>query len=238
MRVLLYGKFAKDIEQLVNTLGFEIITDNPEVLICYGGDGTLLSAERNFPLIPKLPIRNSAICVKCPNHKEKVLLQKLKEHKLQLKEHIKIEASFSGEKVLAINDIVIRNKAAIHAIRFEILNPNIEINERLIIGDGIVVSTPFGSTGYFKSITRQTFNSGFGLAFNNPTNSIDPVIFQEKDQFKFKLVRGLADLTFDNGHSTAPVAEGEEVTFRISSKKAQIYELESLRCKDCKRKFR
>ena len=238
MKVLLYGKFAHDIEGLVNSLGFEIVTDNPEVIICYGGDGTLLSAERNFPGIPKLPIRNSKICVKCVNHDEKTLLQKLKEQKLALKEHVKIEASFSGETVLAINDVVIRNKAAIHAIRFEILNNNLEINEKLIIGDGIVVSTPFGSTGYFKSITRQSFDKGFGLAFNNPTDPIEPIIFDGNDQFKFKLIRGLADLTFDNGHSTAPVSEAEEVSFRISSKKAQIYELDSLRCTDCKRKFR
>lgn len=238
MKVLLYGKFASDIKTLVENTGFDIVTEDPDVIICYGGDGTLLSAERNFPSIPKLPIRNSKVCIKCLNHDEKKLLEKLKTGKLKLKQHLKIEASFSGETVMAINDIVIRNKEAIHAIRFEILNTNLEINGRLIIGDGIVVSTPFGSTGYFKSITRKTFKNGFAIAFNNCTDDIKPVFFSEKDKFKFKLIRGLASLTFDNGHSITQVPEGEDVSFKIARKGANIYELESLRCSDCKRTLR
>ncbi len=238
MRVLLYGKFAKDIEGLVKSSGFEIVQDNPDVIITYGGDGTLLSAERNHPGIPKLPIRNSKVCIKCPNHDEKTLLEKLKTGELQLEQHPKLEASFTGETVYAINDIVIRNKEAIHAIRFEIFNPKLEINEKLIIGDGIVAATTFGSSAYFKSITRKTFDKGFALAFNNPTEPLEPIFFDEKDSFKFKLLRGLASLTYDNGHSISQVPEGDEVTFKISNKKAQIYKLDSLRCTDCKRTLR
>ena len=238
MQALLYGKFANEIGELVNSLGFEIVKQNPDVIICYGGDGTLLSAERNFPGLPKLPIRNSKVCIKCLNHDEKTILTKLREGKLKLKEYGKIEGNFLGETILAINDIVIRNKEPIHAIRFEVLKQGLAINGQLIIGDGIVVSTPFGSTGYFKSITRKTFGKDFGLAFNNPTEPIEPVFFDQKDKFIFKLIRGLTNLSFDNGHSIYTIPEGEEVLFHLSEKCAQIYELESLRCPDCKRTLR
>ena len=231
MKVLLVGKDAKNIVSLVKQLEFKIVDKNPEVIISHGGDGTLLSSERRYPGIPKLPIRNSAVCKKCSDHKEEVLLKALLQNKLKLREYSKLETIIENQTIHALNDFVIRNKEPMHSIRFRVL-------EKFFIGDGIVVSTPFGSTGYFKSITRLSFDKGFGLAFNNPTDPIKPIIFDGNDQFKFKLIRGLADLTFDNGHSTAPVSEAEEVSFRISSKKAQIYELASLRCTDCKRKFR
>lgn len=238
MKLLLYGKYASDIKELAKSTGFEVVDKNPDVIITYGGDGTLLSAERNYPGIPKLPIRNSKVCVKCINHDEKTILTHLKNGQLELKNHEKIEANFLGETILAINDIVIRNKEAIHAIRFEILNADAKINGKLIIGDGIVVATPFGSTGYFNSITRKTFKEGFGLGFNNSTEEIESVIFKDSDNFVFKLLRGHTSLSFDNGHSVYLIPEGESVQFSLSDKKAQIYELDSLRCTDCKRTLR
>jgi len=36
-----------------------------------------------------------------------------------------------------------------------------------VVGDGILVATPFGSTGYYRSITGGQFTDGLGVAFNN-----------------------------------------------------------------------
>lgn len=229
MKVLLVGKNVKDIEGLVKSLGFEIVTSNPDVIISYGGDGTLLYSERMYPGIPKLPIRDSLICKKCPKHGEKKSLQKLLDNKLKLEEYRKLETTFFYKTLLALNDFVIRNAQPIHTIRFTVT----PLNDKIFIGDGIVLSTPFGSSGYFKSITRQTFEKGFGLAFNNTTEEIDPVFLKDTDIVTFKLVRGAATLSFDNNPDIFNIDEGSEITFKISYKVAKIYELESLRCPDC-----
>ena len=235
MKVLLTGKNSKDIESLVKSLRFEIATSNPDVVISYGGDGTLLYSERMYPGVPKLPIRDSLICKKCPRHGEKDLLQKLLDDKLALKEYKKLETTFFYRTFLALNDFVIRNTQPIHTIRFQTTGI-----DKLLIGDGIVLSTPFGSTGYFKSITGQSFGEslpagrqGFGLAFNNTTEKVTPIFFHDKDQVTFKLVRGSATLSFDNNPDIFNVDEGSEITFRLSDKTAKIYELQSLRCPDC-----
>lgn len=230
MKVLITGKNSKNIEGLAKSLGFEVVTADPEVIISYGGDGTLLYSERMYPEIPKLPIRDSLICIKCPNHDEKFLLKKLLEGKLQLKQYRKLETTVLYQTLYALNDFVIRNITPIHAIRFEILPSN----KKLLIGDGIVVSTPFGSTGYFKSITGQIFEKGWGLAFNNTTSQLAPLFFKEKDTVTFKLVRGGATLSFDNNPNIFNVDEGSELVFKLSDKTAKIYEPESLRCPDCK----
>lgn len=238
MKVDLHGKHSKnmnkfspsEIESLVKSLGFEVVTSKADLIISYGGDGTLLSSERHYPGVPKLPIRNSLFYKKCSKHQEENLLKAVAKNQLQLKEYLKLETKIENHTLLALNDFVVRNKEAVHAIRFQIPS----IDTQLLIGDGIVLSTPFGSTGYFKSITQKTFSKGFGLAFNNTTTKVNPVIFNEGEKVIFKLVRGHAVLTFDNSHSQYTIKEGSELIFKLSSQKAKIYLAESLRCPNCK----
>ena len=246
MKVLITGKNSKDLEPTVKQLGFEVVEENPEVIISYGGDGTLLASERQFPGIPKLPTRNDSVSKKCPEHETEILLKKLTQGQLELKEYSKLEtkidlstSSEQGVKTLfALNDFVIRNKEPMHSIRFTVTShshpvPDTGSINNLLIGDGIVISTPFGSSGYFQSITRQTFEGGLGLAFNNTTEKMEPQFFSENDEIIFKLVRGNATLTSDNSPEIYTIPEGSELTFKLSSEKAKIYELDSLRCPNC-----
>lgn len=230
MKVLITGKNSRNIEGLIKEIGLEVVTADPEVIISYGGDGTLLYSERMYPGVPKLPIRDSLVCIKCPDHDEKLLLKKLLEGKLQLKQYRKLETTVLYQKLYALNDFVIRNASPIHAIRFYV-SP---LKNKLLIGDGIVLATPFGSTAYFKSITGQIFEKGFGLAFNNTTWQLAPLFFKEKDTVIFKLVRGGATLSFDNNPDIFNVDEGSELVFKLSDKTAKIYEPQLLRCPDCK----
>ena len=227
MRVLLSGKNAKNIEGLVKSLGFEIVTADPDIIISYGGDGTLLSSERDYPKIPKLPLRNSQFCHKCANHEDEVVLKKLLKSNLKLKEYRKLETTLLYKTFYALNDFVVRNEHPTHTIRFQI-NAG-----QLLIGDGIVISTPFGSTGYFKSITGKNFEKGFGVAFNNTTENLEPLFLKDKDLLTFKLIRGKATLSFDNNPDIFTIDEGSELIFKLSNQVAKIYEDTSLKCPNC-----
>lgn len=229
MKVLLYGKNSKNRETLVKSLGFTVVTSNPEVIISYGGDGTLFSAERQFPTLPKLPLRNSEAAKKCTEHKDEVMLKKLLKDKLKLKEYKKLETTILYKNFYALNDFVIRNSDPTHSIRFK----TSQTEDRVLIGDGIVVATVFGSTGYFKSITGQAFEKGFGLAFNNITKKIPSIILKEGDNITFSLARGKATLSFDNNPDIFTIDEGSELIFKLSSQVAKIYEPDSLRCPNC-----
>lgn len=236
MRVLLAGKNAEnmnkfspsEIEKLVKDLGFQVVASNPDVILSYGGDGTLLAAERQYPSLPKLPLRNSQFCHKCANHEDEVMLKKLLENDLKLQEYKKLETSILYKTFYALNDFVIRNSDPTHTIRF-----TTSASDQLLIGDGIVIATPFGSTGYFKSITGQTFDKGFGLAFNNTTEKIPPVFFKDSDQVTFSLIRGKATLSMDNNPHIFVIDEGSELVFKLSNQVAKIYEDTSLRCPNC-----
>ncbi|MBI2599710.1 hypothetical protein HYW43_02190 [Candidatus Daviesbacteria bacterium] len=201
MKAFIVGKNAKNIEELVGKLGFEVTNTNPDLIISYGGDGTLVASERQFPGIPKLPIRDSLVCKKCPNHEIGTVLRNFLEGKLKLQEYKKLQTTVLYKSVFALNDFVIRNIKPIHAIRFKISG------SKLYIGDGVVIATPFGSSGYFKSITKKTFEQGFALAFNNTTETINPLYLGENDEVDFMLVRGQASFSFDNSSDIFTIDE-------------------------------
>ncbi len=238
MKVLLAGKNSDAIRGLVESSGLTIVDQNPEVIISFGGDGTLLYSEREYPSIPKLPVRNSQFCHKCPEHDEKVLLEKLHQNKLTLKSYRKLQTEVDGKTLYALNEFSIRNAHPTHAIRFRIHPPlsfprKRESINNLFIGDGIVVSTLFGSTAYFKSITGKTFDTGFGLAFNNTTEIVEPIFLEKNDEIKFELVRNIAQLSSDNNPDIYDLHPGSNLTFNLSDKVTKIYSAESLRCPNC-----
>ncbi len=234
MKMLLFGKNSKNIEELVRENELEIVDSSPDVIISYGGDGTLLSSERKYPGIPKLPIRDSLFCHKCPNHQDAKVLKELTDGKLKLVEYKKLETILLYKNLFALNDFVVRNQDPTHTIRFKVTN------DKLLIGDGVVIATPFGSTGYFKSITGQTFEDGlpagrqgFGLAFNNITEKLAPIFFKNNDQVNFQLIRGKATLSMDNNPDIFIIDEGSELIFKLSDQVARIYQDTSLRCPNC-----
>ena len=137
-----------------------------------------------------------------------------------IKEYTKIEALYKRKKFTATNDFVIRNRTPVHALRFEV-----QVNEKKLpqlIGDGIVVSTCFGSTGYFESITGEKFNKGLGLAFNNTTTNRKHMFLDENSTIKLKIIRHRAHFGVDNDPEIQTISPGETITFRSSKQVAKI----------------
>ena len=69
---------------------------------------------------------------------------------------IKLKATTKQKKIVALNEINIHHKLPTKAIRFYIkFGKNKIIN---LIGDGVIIATPFGSTGYYKSVGGKFFS--------------------------------------------------------------------------------
>ena len=227
MQILLYGRygeFPKELEQVVKNYGFEIIDPaaggmtTPDVVVTYGGDGTLLGAERDWPGIPKLPLKNSDHCHLCYDVSNEQLLKMFVENKLKTVEYFKLEAVVGDKKVIALNDIIIAHKFPNNAIRFNYL--------KNYIGDGLVIATPFGSTGYFYSVTKTAFTTGIGVAFNNIHNAdIREKIIDENEEIKVKILRGPAVLAADNDPNLVDLTPSAEIIIKKSTQTAKILTL-------------
>jgi NAD+ kinase len=229
MRITVVGKVKKDVDKLrkqISVYGYKVAKKGADAVISFGGDGSFLIAERHFPSVPKLIIRDKSICKKCNAGKLKAILNKLVNRQFTIKKYHKMEAEIKRKDKLtrkkAVNDIVVRNKEPYHALRF-ILAVNNRGIDREFIGDGIVVATPFGSTGYFYSITGKSFKKGVGIAFNNVTIKTNPLVLKNP-VVRLKVIRNKAVVCSDNDMDTITIGEGDVVEVRESREMFQIIE--------------
>lgn len=227
MQLKTFSIYAKNPEKgqqvkgQVENQGFDYAETNPDFMITVGGDGTYLEAERIKPGIPKLLVKDSLICFKCHNEPLDEMLAMIQAGKSQFKEIIKLEAIHDKGRLLAVNDIILRNENPIHAIRFKV-SVNQEDVDPTVIGDGVVVATPFGATGYYRSVTRSTFNQGIGVAFNNPTQEKPPLLLDETDELSLEITREVGQLVADNNPRIVTVNPGDKIIIRQASEVGRL----------------
>ena len=221
MKVTIFGRNANSVKPLVAMAGFEITDKDPDFVISYGGDGTHMMAEHTYPGIPKILLKDSLICKKCSPLTNEQVLKKVIDGRYQVENLMKLEVSALGKTLVAMNDVILHNKDSRHAIRY-----NIAINEKSlgkeVIGDGVIVATPFGSTAYYRSITDSYFEVGIGVAFNNSTEQSDHVVLKEDSVITITIARGDAVVYADNQEDEIIVSEKSEITIRKSNEIARI----------------
>lgn len=221
MKVILYGKNATDIIKLVEEAGFDVVEVNPEYVVTYGGDGTLMRAEEIFPGIPKIVLRDSAICKKCSKLSNEEVLRAVKNNQFHIEEQIKLSVVFKGKELIGFNDITVHNADARRGIRYRVSIDDVFM-EKEIIGDGIVVATPFGSTAYYRSITDSYFEVGIGLAFNNSTEQADHIVIKDDSVIELVVTRGPVTVYADNKNETLELKEGDSVVVKKSNQIGRI----------------
>ncbi len=203
------GKSTAKWQRLLKKEGFIPDQKNPDIAFSIGGDGTFLFAERFYPGIPKVLIRESSICKNCNNLPLNEVFKRIRSGDYKIKEFRRLELRIKNKILKASNEINIRNKSLIEAIRFRIDKFNKEF-----VGDGVIISTSFGSGGYFHSITKKRFDSGFGMAWNNSTENIKPVFLDNLD-ITIEITRGKALVAVDNNPKILELKIGDKI--KVSS---------------------
>ena len=219
------------IENELTNYGLKLDKKNPDVVISFGGDGTALYAERSYPGIPRVMIRHSKICEKCTvgKHDFSKALNALKENKYKIIEEMKVEGIVNNDlkkRLIGLNEVSIHNKIPTKSIRFRV-----KINGKIIaeeaIGDGLVVATPYGSTGYFYSISRRKFSKGLGIAFNNTKKRRKSIVVKDNSRIEVKILRNLGLMTADENDKMIPFKAGDKILIRKAKSKARIIDKHS-----------
>ncbi len=222
MKVLVFKTpKSHEIIKTVEAHGFEVVSENPDMVVSYGGDGTLMRSEHMYPGIPKLPLRASAVCKLCSPVSNDEVLEKVKQNRYSIEEFWKLNVVAHGETYVGVNDVIVHNKDPRHAIRYDVAVNNKKILEG-VIGDGVVVATPFGSTGYYRSITDSYFEVGMGLAFNNSTEQSDHIVLKENSVIRITIARGPAIVYVDNRKESIELSDGDFAEIQKSSEVARI----------------
>lgn len=234
MHVALRGRNLNDVTPVLAAFGVKITEANPELVLVHGGDGALLGAEREYPGVPKLPIRDRRTAPLCPNHSYKKIIGNLVDGTLERAELIKLAAKLNGKKLIGMNDVFVHNSNPVSAIRYNVwIDGEPYIHE--VVGDGFGVATPHGSTAYYRSITSSVFRVGIGLAFNNSTEPVNHLVLPDSTIIKAIITRGPAVLSADNNPDMIPAAKDDEVTIYKTSETAVVLGLNSFMCPMCRK---
>lgn len=233
MNIKLVGKNLDDIRPVLAQFGLVESEETPELIVAHGGDGTMLEAERIFPGIPKLPLRDARTAPLCRNHGYHSQLEKFVSGNAKMTLLPKIAGIANGHTLYAINDIFVHNRERVSALRYRVwIDDQLYANE--IVGDGAGVSTVHGSTAYYRSITHSIFKVGLGLAFSNCTAAVDHLVVSDKSVIGLEIVRGPGIMVADNSPETVPLNEGDKVKIFQTGEYARIFNLDDFMCPACR----
>ena len=126
-----------------------------DFLLCLGGDGTLISGVRIFsnPSIPVLGVHLGGLGFLAQITPE-VLIDKLdsvKNDKFKIQDRLVLSARISNNNDLffAVNDFVVQNETSFRVTSLSLYIDNQHVSDYK--SDGIIISTPTGSTAYSLS---------------------------------------------------------------------------------------
>lgn len=225
--VLLEQSSALMIEE-ENGLDFESLCKQSDFLVSIGGDGTLISvARRSFEFdIPVLGIHLGTLgfltditLSELPN-----FLDKLKHNEYRIDSRMMIKGSAKGNFFSAFNDIVISRKSISNMLRVDA-----KIDGKLFnsyYGDGLIISTPTGSTAYNLSAGGPVvfpLTDAFIVTPVAPHSLTQrPLVLPADFEIEFFIPDSLGAVVIVDGQDIYEIPENESIKIKIASKKAKL----------------
>lgn len=209
------------------------------VIVSLGGDGTLLQAARLAALHDKpimgLNMGNLGFLTDVDFCYSEEALKALKEGRCSLEKRMMLRGEIVGEGIsippfLAFNDIGIMKALVSRIIHLKASVNSYEINSYL--GDGLLVSSPTGSTAYSLSAGGPIVNPNLECLLITPIcpHSLNArsIVINSKDTVEIEIMCHNRDITLTaDGRAEATLVAGNKVVI----KKADTY-VKLLRTKD------
>ena len=183
----------------VDIVDHEKFNSSVDLIIVFGGDGTLLGAARKFieNEIPILGINMGAVGfltdVNIENF-ESVINDVFKGNYI-LEERSLVEAQFSGQEVFGLNEVLIHSGSYAQLMRYRLLIDGKTVYEQR--SDGLIVATPTGSTAYALSaggsIIHPELNIWNIIPMMSQSLSSRPLIVSNKKSMEIQLIEGPLD---------------------------------------------
>ena len=242
-KAIIYSPYLAEIRPLLKELDIEEIPrqrdSNPPFVITYGGDGSFLTAEQEWPEVPKIVLRRSRVCNTCREAVPRKALESLVCKKHDIRTFPKIVFNMGLTQGIATYDVVLRNWHPNQALRFCLENVSGgKVPDGEIIGDGLVMATPIGAGGYYRSITEGEFQSNFGLAFNNPTQPMEPISLADNFSVTVRILRENAFLCLDNLPSFWVLRVGDIFSVTKHPKVTRLVDILEFYCGNCRKELR
>ena len=219
----------------------ELIPEGTQCILVLGGDGTLLQAARDvvYRKIPMLGINLGTLGFLAEVDRQSIhaALDKLIADDYEIEERMMLTGTvYRGDKVIgrdvALNDIVICREGALRVVRFKNYVNDVYLNS--YNADGIIISTPTGSTGYSLSCGGPIVSPNGAMTLMTPiaphTLNTRSIIFPAEDVITVELGEGRHEdmengLASFDGDTVIPMVTGDRIVIQKASVSSRILKL-------------
>ena len=156
---------AKQVESLEELSKMKL-----DLVITLGGDGTTLRAFRNLqnetPIVTINVGGNRGILSEITLNEFDKALESINKNKIWLDKRTRVVASCNGEEFApALNEIYVNRKNLTKTAEFDIKFQNDTVKQKM---DGVIISTPSGSTGHSFSIGGPLLHESLDVLIITP----------------------------------------------------------------------
>ena len=173
--------------------------ENIDLLVVFGGDGTLLGSARKFLEfnIPILGVNMGNVGfltdVKVDNFENSI--KEILSGDYVIEDRNLVSASFSNQTVYGLNEIVIHSGAYAQLMRYRLsVNDKVVYEQR---SDGLIIATPTGSTAYALSaggpIIHPSLDVWTILPMLPQSISSRPFVISSSENVSIEILRGPLD---------------------------------------------
>ena len=182
--------------ELLTSLSHEEFTTKTDLIIVFGGDGTLLGSARRYlkSNIPILGINMGTVGfltdIKIEDFES--VIKDIIDGNCKIEERNLVSATFNNTTVYGLNEIVIHSGAYTQLMRYRL-----SVNEKVVYeqrSDGLIIATPTGSTAYALSaggpIIHPELDVWTILPMLPQSISSRPFVISSNEEVKVNLLRG------------------------------------------------
>lgn len=193
----------------------------PEAMVVLGGDGTIIKAARQCApgKIPLLGINLGRIGYMAELELDELhLLERLCDGDYTVESRMMIEAELGDKRIFALNEVVLGGESVFRIVEIELYCDGNLVN--CYRADGLIASTPTGSTAYSMSAGGAVVDPRLEALLITPicshSLSATPLVFSAESELKIKNVTMREEKLYINadGCETCPLMYGETVTVR------------------------
>ena len=187
--------FTPEVERF-EELDYSKIPTDTECIIVLGGDGTMIRVVRKTRMldIPVIGVNLGTLGYLCELDRENIIqaIDKMLENQHTVEKRLMIKGYRKNETNgrTALNDIVVHATGVLALIRL-----NIYVNGQFLAtydGDGVIISTPTGSTGYNLSAGGPIIEPGANVLTLTPINAHNlnskGIVLRGEDTIEVELV--------------------------------------------------
>ena len=212
----------------VEVVDHERFNNLVDLIIVFGGDGTLLGAARKFIEIeiPILGINMGAVGfltdVNIENFES--VIKDIFNGDYILEERSLVEAGFSDQEIFGLNEVLIHSGSYAQLMRYRLLIDGKTVYEQR--SDGLIVATPTGSTAYALSaggsIVHPELNIWNIIPMMSQSLSSRPLVVSNKKSLEIQLIEGPLDhaMVCVDGQKDIPVEYNNSI--HISKKNSSL----------------